>query len=773
MPDTLISTVNHIGIRREHWDSTGDGSADYYIDDYNIADFQVPQLKILQPFTISDSTVGSNNGRCIGKVVYNGDYTDLRWSTTNWITTNSFTGSNNDEFDTSTTLANGTHTLKVKDNVTASIVAETTFIVEEHKDYGLKYELQFKDAESQLCYIRVYADGYTDAKVEICCTSTPALLEWGSGEEDKFATIKGSRAIINMLTDATTTDFNEFFTASDKEYRVDIQRAGSVIWRGFVITDEHTEAYLAPPYPVSLKASDRLGRLKTMKFESRTGVRFNNPAITIEKLLEPALLDIYYSTARIYTFCPLSPSGVSIGSSPTIAQTYVDCNAFYQEDPDAPSPDWATVITQVLKPLGLRLFYSDDIFWIQYIQDPKASITYHWEIGPDAWVTGNRDFIIDVGCKGSEDVFWINRDQVKEMMPAYRDVCVDYQFTPYTGLLPARSFTKDSFIYPTVNDTQAKHWATDDTGFFSGLKQPYSQFATLEKYAFAFESGPSGYSPGNSRYHLRAAPSPLNISSGNSGKIKIAIKYHVQHQGATTGADDEWYLVILAAGHYLDQDNTWTELTLDGGGSDTDIDDIIYPVTFSQGSSLDTKHTFELVTESIPWAEQQTPTAQVRLYHGARPASYALLVAVDEISCNFLPADADAITNREVCDENTGIKISSYTHTINHGYIDTPSTDTINRAQYFDSAGDVVSLWSQTGKTGNKDLLDVLLARINTEYDGYMPKLSGSLYGQFGFPDYLKIDGKNFIQDSMSYDLKANQRKIVAIEMSSTQAWPT
>lgn len=773
MSDTLISTVNHIGIRREHWDSTGSGSADYFIDFYDVVDFHVPDLKILQPFTITDQTAGATDGRCQGSITYNGTNTDLRWSIDDWATTNSFTGSDSDQFDTSTTLAAGTYTLKVKDNTDTAINDETTFKIEALKDYGLKYVLQFDDASGQLCYLRVYADGYTGATVEVCGTSDPVVIEWGSEGVDKFAVIKGSRATISLLTDSTTTNYNEFFTTADKEYRVDIQRAGHVIWRGFLVTDEYSEAYLAAPYPIRLRASDRLGRLKSMPFESRTGERFNTTSISIADLISVVFKDIYYSFGRIYTWCPLSPDGVGIGSTPTIAQTYIDTTVFYDEDPAEDSPTWADVIEQILKPLGCRFFYCDDVFWVQYIQDPKAAVTYHWLSGPGSWLTASRNFRLDVGCVGDESINFINRDQVKEMQPAYRDVCLDYQFTIQNNLVPVRSFTADSFIFPTVAGTDAKHWTESSPSWVQGNTPPYTQFSTLESYAYWWPAAGTTYNPGNSRDYVRALPSPLAISSGNTGKMKLEIKYHVQHAGATSGANHYWYCAILAGGHYLNNANDWVALTLDGGGSDTDIDDILYQVKYDQGADLDTEQTFEAVTGSIPWLDQQDPSVQFRIYREPAADSFALNTAIDEITVEFLPDGGDPVIQRKECSENTTIKESSYTHEIHHGYEGQAANKSINRAQYFDSAGNVVSLWQQTGKTGSKDLLDVLLGRVNAELNDYKPKLSGSFFGQYGFPDMVRVDSKTWLQDQQTYSVKKNQRKSVLLELEAAIYWPT
>ena len=773
MSDTLLSTVNHIGIRREHYDNTGDSTADYFIDYYNIVDFSVPQIKIIQPFEITDQPNGATTGRCKGSVTYTGTNSDLRWTIDNWTTTNSFTGTDSDQFDTNTTLTAGTYTLKVKDNTDATITAETTFIIQELKDYGLKYVLQFDDAAGQLCYINIYKDGYTGSQIEVCGTGDPAIIEWGSDSSDKWAIIKGSRATINLLTDSTTTNYNEFFTADDKDYRVDIKRAGTVVWSGYLITDEYSEAYLAPPYPIRLRASDRLGRLKSMPFQSRTGERFNNTRISIADLISVVFKDIYHTFGRIYTWCPLYPDGGSLSSTPTIAQTYIDTNIFYDEDPEADPPKWDEVLEKVLKPLGCRFFYSDDVFWIQYIQDPKAAVTYHFLAGPGTWLSTSRNFRLDVGCVGSESINFINRDQVKEMQPAYRDVCLDYKYKVQNDLVPLRSFTADSFIYPLVSGTDAKLWVESTPTWVEGNTPPYTQFSTLESYAYGWPAAAATYNPGNARYNVRALPFPLDISSGNTGKMKIEIKYHVQHSGANAGADHYWNFALLAGGHYLKQDNSWQALTLNGAGSDTDVDDILYQVKFDQGSNLDTEHTFELVTGSLPWVDQQDPSAQFRIYMSQGADSFALNFAIENITVEFLPDGGDALTERKICLENTSIKESSYTHEISIGYQDQPAAKTINRAQYFDSDGDVISLWKQTGKTGSKDLLEVLSGRINGEFNDFKPKLSGSFYGQYGLPDMMRIDSKTCLQDRQTYSVKKNQRKSVLLELSGSQYWPT
>ena len=153
--------------------------------------------------------------------------------------------------------------------------------------------------------------------------------------------------------------------------------------------------------------------------------------------------------------------------------------------------------------------------------------------------------------------------------------------------------------------------------------------------------------------------------------------------------------------------------------------------------------------------------------------SFALNFAIEDITVEFLPDGGDALTERKICFENTSIKESSYTHEISIGYQDQPAAKTINRAQYFDSDGDVISLWKQTGKTGAKDLLEVLSGRINGEFNDFKPKLSGSFYGQYGLPDMMRIDSKTWLQDRQTYSVKKNQRKSVLLELDGSQYWPT
>ena len=61
-------------------------------------------------------------------------------------------------------------------------------------------------------------------------------------------------------------EFAELYTSDPKKFRVDVYRAGSLIWTGFVSTELYSEPSIAPPYDVQITATDGLGELKQIDF---------------------------------------------------------------------------------------------------------------------------------------------------------------------------------------------------------------------------------------------------------------------------------------------------------------------------------------------------------------------------------------------------------------------------------------------------------------------------------------------------------------------------
>jgi len=132
--------------------------------------------------------------------------------------------------------------------------------------YATKYQFSFFSGNGVYYLVDILKDGYTGAPIERKLGKTPVIRMQDS---DPFRPTSCNL----VLECAVDGEFAELYTSNPFQYRVDIYRGGSPvelgykIWTGFVATEIYAEPDIAPPYDVSITATDGLGILKEYDFE--------------------------------------------------------------------------------------------------------------------------------------------------------------------------------------------------------------------------------------------------------------------------------------------------------------------------------------------------------------------------------------------------------------------------------------------------------------------------------------------------------------------------
>jgi hypothetical protein len=147
-------------------------------------------------------------------------------------------------------------------------------------NYGLKYILRY-ETERFGTDIRVliYEKDYTGPSYPKRIGADHIRLS-----RDKDGQICGTTLDFSIQAD-TDMEFANFFTLDNKAHKVELEFNWGVCWTGFVVSDQYSEPFIAPPYDVQVMATDGLGLLKNEKFEL-TGMvsRFEAIRYCIDKI---------------------------------------------------------------------------------------------------------------------------------------------------------------------------------------------------------------------------------------------------------------------------------------------------------------------------------------------------------------------------------------------------------------------------------------------------------------------------------------------------------
>ena len=124
-----------------------------------------------------------------------------------------------------------------------------------------KYRFRFDSVHGVEYNIYILKDGYSGQVIQRKLGRAPVLKKKQNGP------ICGTSLEL-WAECAVDGEFAELYTSDPKEYKVEVYRAGTLIWFGFVSTELYSEPSIAPPYDVQIVATDGLGELKLNDFSA-------------------------------------------------------------------------------------------------------------------------------------------------------------------------------------------------------------------------------------------------------------------------------------------------------------------------------------------------------------------------------------------------------------------------------------------------------------------------------------------------------------------------
>ncbi|MBO5700379.1 MAG: hypothetical protein J6R57_03045 [Bacteroidales bacterium] len=126
--------------------------------------------------------------------------------------------------------------------------------------YGLKYTLSFLSDRGNDYRIEILKKDYQGAPIAKKMGVAPVLnIAQGDG------CIQGTSLTFAVQADVDG-ELQEFYTTDNKKFQVLLYRNGAIMWQGYLLPELYSETYVAPPYDVSLTATDQLATLKDIEY---------------------------------------------------------------------------------------------------------------------------------------------------------------------------------------------------------------------------------------------------------------------------------------------------------------------------------------------------------------------------------------------------------------------------------------------------------------------------------------------------------------------------
>ncbi|MDO7888292.1 hypothetical protein [Hymenobacter cheonanensis] len=240
--------------------------------------------------------------------------------------------------------------------------------------YGPRYEHGFRDADNVACLLRIFEREYDGEPERITYAQpAPVVLDWPGGATDHLFTslVRGSECQLALYM-ATRTQLLPLYSGDERLHRVEVSRAGQLLWKGYLLPEQYDVAFLTPPNTFSLSATDGLGTLSTVPFLGAAGQALQGDWTLLELLLFLlAKLDV---DLPLHTLFHLYPQTATL-ASPALEQIRVDVSQ-YQDD-KGKAWDCGKVLSAVLTTFQTRLYQWAGAWWLERLIELRpTALTY-------------------------------------------------------------------------------------------------------------------------------------------------------------------------------------------------------------------------------------------------------------------------------------------------------------------------------------------------------------------------------------------------------------
>jgi len=258
--------------------------------------------------------------------------------------------------------------------------------------YGAKYRCEFKDYYGVDVKVDILQEDYASTVTSLDPTDNPLVIEWKGDRTDIYKPIRGAVATFTCYA-GSAQQFDDFFDAYEKEYKMEVYYNSSLYWTGWVMVGEHVEEIAYPPYMVTFNAYD-LGTLKNVYYDQ--SLEDND---TMLDVIQHCLAQTGFSFAlkeRVNVYDD-SMSAVT-GTSP-FSQTLIKQTSFFDDD-------WAPVtyyeaLRRILLSFNAMLFQENGVWNIIRIPEMRATHYYRnintsgsvTSSGTEFPIEGDFDFI--------------------------------------------------------------------------------------------------------------------------------------------------------------------------------------------------------------------------------------------------------------------------------------------------------------------------------------------------------------------------------------------
>jgi hypothetical protein len=436
----------------------------------------------------------------------------------------------------------------------------TSYAFEAGKTYTFSYQLRGGDgtliATDATFYIQILdsSNNVLSQKIEALNQTFPLVTPIVVTGEYTFIAQSGAAKIAvkcACLFDSSTTQY--FIDSFDNDTEAIPGSEWQLKWKGYVIGDNYSEAYLAPPYPVTIVATDGLSDLRNVSFLDLNNQKYREDIITIN-----AIRDILSRTELdINIQCAINRYEENMDQGATddpLNQCKFSPETFYH---NRDIKSCFVALEEILKPFGAIIKQRNAKWFITSLEEHLATIDYR-EFDPNGslieagQITDQLD--IDVPVLSMRAAFR-DKDQVLETLPAFGRMFFEHTLLKHPSLIASYGFEFDDVIISPEGFVSFKNWnanISETPGVEYGIKETKSLEGEFNFYLRGIDGA------GGGPFKLRTKD--FLIEFKNEDVFELSFE-HVTLLLIGSGPDPFWVRMrwqLKIGDYFFNEDNGWT-----------------------------------------------------------------------------------------------------------------------------------------------------------------------------------------------------------------------
>lgn len=271
--------------------------------------------------------------------------------------------------------------------------------------YGLRYTGSLIDHFGRTVTLNVYEIDYTGSSSSVVLAGVKKIIN--GSDSDLFVGKIGSSVVAGFLSESNFK-YVDLYTANARKYKLEVEIDSVLDWSGWIIPENFTEPYDAPPYVTKVSARDGLSELQSLDFDL-TGLQKQID------ILEAAINKITGNvTSNLYVGVNIYEENHVTTESP-LSQTYADCSRYE-------GLSWEDVVNDIINNYGARLYQKDGAFWFVCIPEFESELNifkYTFVASPT-----NETYDPELLIGRPQDDQFANVDQQLNILTAWKNLTV-------------------------------------------------------------------------------------------------------------------------------------------------------------------------------------------------------------------------------------------------------------------------------------------------------------------------------------------------------------